>query len=327
MGGSSAYIDHADAVGSTTMETDPAGGWQWDIVYFPWGQIWQQTGTRQSGVFADLDWQVNDPLRPSATREYSANVNRWVTPDPDNGGADVGDSQSWNMYSYAGDNPSSRNDPSGEDYKVCQQGESNGSTNCTVLTDSQYDAFVEQNKDTLSFAGSKIFANGTQIGTSEYIPTIDPSTAFALRAVGDFANAQIKSAAVNMAINGALAGAGALIGPALEGTDVLGAQTLGIGRFVNGQGIRVVVDTAEGPLEITGEVETQGSRIILKKSDVAHPEGLGVRTHPGVGSLKAAIDALKGQFTAHGFTQLEIRSLRTSGANAPRFVNMVINLQ
>ncbi|HET7214458.1 MAG TPA: hypothetical protein VFL79_12770 [Terriglobia bacterium] len=26
MGGSSAYIDHADAVGSTTMETDPAGG-------------------------------------------------------------------------------------------------------------------------------------------------------------------------------------------------------------------------------------------------------------------------------------------------------------
>ena len=26
MGGSSAYIDHADAVGSTTMETDPAAG-------------------------------------------------------------------------------------------------------------------------------------------------------------------------------------------------------------------------------------------------------------------------------------------------------------
>ena len=26
MGGSSAYIDHADAIGSTAMETDPAGG-------------------------------------------------------------------------------------------------------------------------------------------------------------------------------------------------------------------------------------------------------------------------------------------------------------
>ena len=26
MGGSSAYIDHSDAIGSTAMETDPAGG-------------------------------------------------------------------------------------------------------------------------------------------------------------------------------------------------------------------------------------------------------------------------------------------------------------
>jgi len=73
MGGSSAYIDHADAIGSTAMETDPAGGLQWDIVYFPGGQIWQQTGTRQSAVWGDLDWQVNDPLHPSATREYSGN--------------------------------------------------------------------------------------------------------------------------------------------------------------------------------------------------------------------------------------------------------------
>ncbi|HKT10306.1 MAG TPA: RHS repeat-associated core domain-containing protein, partial [Terriglobia bacterium] len=116
MGGSSAYIDHADAVGSTTMETDPAGSMQWDIVYFPWGQIWQQTGTRQSAVWGDLDWQVNDPLRPSATREYSGNVNRWMTPDPDNAGADVGDSQSWNMYSYAGDSPTTHVDPDGDYY-------------------------------------------------------------------------------------------------------------------------------------------------------------------------------------------------------------------
>ena len=114
MGGSSAYIDHADAVGSTTMETDPAGGLQWDIVYFPWGQIWQQTGIRQSAVFADLDWQVNDPLQPSATREYSGNVNRWMTPDP--GGRSVvrlDNPQTWNMYAYVGNNPTTLNDPAG----------------------------------------------------------------------------------------------------------------------------------------------------------------------------------------------------------------------
>ena len=116
MGGGSGYIDHADAIGSTVMETDPAGAVQWDVVNGPWGQVWQQTGTRQSAVFADLDWQVNDPLMPSATREYSDGLGRWLTPDPDNAGSDLGDSQSWNMYSYAGDNPVSLNDPSGEDY-------------------------------------------------------------------------------------------------------------------------------------------------------------------------------------------------------------------
>ena len=114
MGGSSAYIDHSDAVGSTTMETDPAGGIQWDMTYYPWGQIWQQTGTRQTGVYAGLDWRVNDPLIPSATRELSPALGRWMTPDP--GGRNVvklDDPQTWNMYAYVGNNPTTLNDPGG----------------------------------------------------------------------------------------------------------------------------------------------------------------------------------------------------------------------
>jgi hypothetical protein len=35
MGGSSAFIDHADAIGSTTMETDPSGAVDWDMVNSP----------------------------------------------------------------------------------------------------------------------------------------------------------------------------------------------------------------------------------------------------------------------------------------------------
>ena len=114
MGGSSGYIDHADAVGSTVMETDPSGAVDWDVVNGPWGQVWQQTGTRQSEVFADLDWQVNDPLIPSATREYSDGLGRWMTPDP--GGTKVvnlANPQTWNMYAYVTDNPTTLNDPSG----------------------------------------------------------------------------------------------------------------------------------------------------------------------------------------------------------------------
>ena len=39
MGGASAFIDHADAIGSTTMETDPSGAVDWDVVNGPWGQV------------------------------------------------------------------------------------------------------------------------------------------------------------------------------------------------------------------------------------------------------------------------------------------------
>ena len=114
MGGSSAYIDHSDAVGSTTMETDPSGTVDWDVVHYPWGRVFQEQGTRQSEVALGLDWQVNDVLIPSATREYNFRVYRWMTPDP--GGRKVvklDDPQTWNMYAYVGNNPTTLNDPGG----------------------------------------------------------------------------------------------------------------------------------------------------------------------------------------------------------------------
>ena len=113
MGGSSAYIDHSDAVGTTLMETDPAGGVQWDIIRYPWGKPWQETGTRQSVVFAGLDWQLNEPLIPATFRGYNPRIGRWMTPDPT--GGDVSNPQSLNRYAYVLNNPASLNDPLGLD--------------------------------------------------------------------------------------------------------------------------------------------------------------------------------------------------------------------
>ncbi|HET9180462.1 MAG TPA: RHS repeat-associated core domain-containing protein [Terriglobia bacterium] len=111
MGGASAYIDHSDAVGSTTMETDPAGGVQWDVTHYPWGGVFQEQGVRQSEVVMGLDWQVNDPLVPSATRELSAALGRWMTPDAL--GGDVTNPQSLNRYAYVTNNPTTMTDPLG----------------------------------------------------------------------------------------------------------------------------------------------------------------------------------------------------------------------
>jgi RHS repeat-associated protein len=111
MGGASAFIDHADAVGSTTMETDPSGAVVWDVTHYPSGQVFQEQGTRQSEVAMGLDWQVNDPAIPSATREYNFRVYRWLTPDPM--GGDVTNPQSLNRYAYVLNNPTTLTDPLG----------------------------------------------------------------------------------------------------------------------------------------------------------------------------------------------------------------------
>jgi len=111
MGGSSSFLAHADAIGSTNMVTDQAGTVVWDTVFYPWGQVWQEGGTRQYRVFADLGWPVNDPLYPSATRGYKQSLGRWMTPDKL--GGDVTNPQSLNRYAYVNNNPTTLNDPEG----------------------------------------------------------------------------------------------------------------------------------------------------------------------------------------------------------------------
>jgi RHS repeat-associated protein len=121
MGGTYSWLAHADAIDSTTMVTDQTGTPVWDQVFGPWGQIWQQTGTRPWFVFAGLRWPVNDPLKPSATREYSGNVFRWMTPDTF--GGHLEDPQTLNKYAYVRNNPTSLNDPSGRDiWLKCDEG-------------------------------------------------------------------------------------------------------------------------------------------------------------------------------------------------------------
>ena len=120
MGGSTSWLVHPDAVGSMVMETDQTGAVTWDVTHYPWGQPWQRSGTRGSELFAGLEWPVNDPAIPSATREYNPYYYRWQTPDP--GGRKVvnlANPQTWNMYAYVTDNPTTLNDPSGMAAKGC----------------------------------------------------------------------------------------------------------------------------------------------------------------------------------------------------------------
>jgi RHS repeat-associated protein len=69
--------------------------------------------------FASLqgyDDVLQDYTTPNRRYSNSITFGRWLTPDPDNAGADPSDPQTWNAYAYAGNNPTTNVDPSGEDY-------------------------------------------------------------------------------------------------------------------------------------------------------------------------------------------------------------------
>ncbi|MGH9402382.1 MAG: RHS repeat-associated core domain-containing protein [Terriglobia bacterium] len=124
------YFLHANRLHSDTQITDYSGAVLTDFVYYPW-QVWKYAGSEVDAHFAEFQ-QSAGANYPTPTRTYSSGQGRWLTPDPDNAGADPANPQTWNAYSYAGNNPTTNTDPSGEDYEVCVNND-NGDSQCTHI--------------------------------------------------------------------------------------------------------------------------------------------------------------------------------------------------
>ena len=126
-------VDH---LGSTRMVTDSNGNVMRRYDYLPSGEeIPVGTGGRTAGMGYQFNPSVytltggQDGFNPKFTgqvrdwesgldyfnaRYYSPAQGGFVAPDPDNAGADLANSQTWNGYAYVGNNPLSFTDPSGQ---------------------------------------------------------------------------------------------------------------------------------------------------------------------------------------------------------------------
>ncbi len=117
-----------DRLGSTRLVTDGAGNIVRRYDYLPFGQEIPADGTvrtTSSGFQAASDGfnpkftgQMRDPetgLDYFNLRYYSPEQGRFVSPDPENAGADPSEPQSWNGYAYALNNPLLYVDPDGLD--------------------------------------------------------------------------------------------------------------------------------------------------------------------------------------------------------------------
>lgn len=143
-------FDHPDQIGTISTATDQTGNNFQERLYHPFGEFWTGANLDSLGVhqtFAKLpDYDPETDQYNTLNRHYSPS-GRWLSPDP--GGlkaVHTDDPQTWNMYAYVRNNPTTLTDPSG--LYVC-----NGSADqCKTIKNAL--ANVQQAADKLK-AGSK----------------------------------------------------------------------------------------------------------------------------------------------------------------------------
>jgi RHS repeat-associated protein len=112
--GSQTYFNHVSALGSTSMFTNQTGGAQEDMLFYPWGDVWKSWGTGGYN-FAYLPYRdLSTTTDITTARFISPNFGRWFSPDPIGKKAvKLDDPQTWNMYAYVRNNPTTLTDPTG----------------------------------------------------------------------------------------------------------------------------------------------------------------------------------------------------------------------
>ena len=105
---------HPNHLGSTLQVSYGTGANAQDELYYPWGQQWRQAGTAEDLHFAGFEQHEYLDFYPTLNRKYNSTHGRWLSPDP--GGLKVvrlDDPQTWNMYAYVRNNPTTLTDPTG----------------------------------------------------------------------------------------------------------------------------------------------------------------------------------------------------------------------
>jgi len=107
---------HYNALGSSMMNTHQDGNTvSNDVLFYPWGQMWASPVNDYFQFFGNIegwDWEIGEGVTPN--RYYPNYQGRWLSPDPAGLKAvKLDDPQTWNMYAYVRNNPTTNTDPTG----------------------------------------------------------------------------------------------------------------------------------------------------------------------------------------------------------------------
>jgi RHS repeat-associated protein len=96
------------------MRTLQSGAEAEDILFYPWGDVWEVQGSGGYN-FANIPYRdVTTSTDITTARFSSPNFGRWLSADPIGVKAvKLDDPQTWNMYAYVRNNPTTLTDPTG----------------------------------------------------------------------------------------------------------------------------------------------------------------------------------------------------------------------
>jgi RHS repeat-associated protein len=112
--GGNTLFNHVNALNSASMRTLQSGAEAEDILFYPWGDVWAVQGSGGYN-FANIPYRdVTTTTDITTARFSSPNFGRWFSPDPIGKKAvKLDDPQTWNMYAYVRNNPTTLTDPTG----------------------------------------------------------------------------------------------------------------------------------------------------------------------------------------------------------------------
>ena len=114
--GGTLYFEHQDRLGTERLLTDGQGNTAGSYSSMPFGDTFTENGTDLDPYhFAGLEHDYESGLDHAKYREYSSAGGQWMSPDLYQGSYDFADPQSFDRYSYVGNNPLSLVDPTGQD--------------------------------------------------------------------------------------------------------------------------------------------------------------------------------------------------------------------
>jgi RHS repeat-associated protein len=103
---------HSDWLGSVRFSSTPARTLNYDVAFAPFGEPY--ASGHIGNIFAAMTQVVTGDEYETPNREYHTTQGRWISPDPAGMGAvNPANPQTWNRYSYVGNNPLNAVDPSG----------------------------------------------------------------------------------------------------------------------------------------------------------------------------------------------------------------------